>query len=164
MKTYRLLPIFILLLLVCSCKNDLSTPEKFTEQLVEAINDRDTAMFNELFATRADLDETDKIVKGNRNKLYALDDEDKNQILNKLNNKKPESYEDLTNAISKISTFQLNPYDVQTPSRFKVVANMEVEIVTPEGKKKIIRVYRLLKCGTKWKSIRGISVEDFYIN
>ncbi len=164
MKNYFIIPALAALLCACSGKSDLSTPEKFTDQLVAAINDRDTVLFNDLYVKNDDMNELMKKGKSQAPQLTQMEEEAKNRMLQDVVSEQETSYGNLAEDITKISTFQLNLYEIENDEGVSRIRNLEVEIETPEHKKKIIRIPLLVKCGTKWKSFGPITSDDVYLN
>ena len=165
MKICLLLPVLVTLLFACKGKSDLTTPEKFVDQLVAAINDRDTALFNDLYVNKSELEELFK----QRDKKQALspeDQQDRDRMLNDLKIQQQEAYENLTKEISKVSTFQINLYEIDDNNEMGITSihSMDIEIETPDHKKKIISLRQLIKCGDKWKTPSRISVDEAYLN
>lgn len=164
MKKILLLPFLGLLIYACSGKSDLSTPEKFTDQLVAAINDKDTSLFNDLFAHGSDYDEILKTAKFETPGDEQMAQQHKARMLADLVTQQTTSYKAVTDEIKKVATFQLNLYEIEENEGYKMIRNLEIEVETPEHHKKVIRIPMLLQCGTKWKSFGPINPDEQYLN
>jgi len=158
-----LLPLSILLLLVISCsgKADLSTPEKFVDSLILSINNKDTAMFNSLFLDGTDYDYLVKEVK--RKDPSQNFPVEKAMLLSSIREMSKSSYESLTSELTTISTFQLNRFEINEDD-VKSVSGITLEIQTPENHKKQITIRRLILVDKQWKAVAEVGVEETYFN
>lgn len=157
-----LLPLGIVLLLVsCSGKPDLSTPEKFADVVISSINAKDTARFNALFMNEEDFAYVLKhsTEPGKVKRQMAAG---KARFLDEMKAGAALSYEQLTGGISGISTFQLSPFEVETNDAIDLIYGLEIQIETPDHHKKMIRIGRIVHVNKQWKAVAPIDLDEVY--
>lgn len=148
MKFFLLLPL-IVLLIACSGDPDLSTPEQFVDELVTSINEHDTVLLHKLFANEEDLQayQTNNGTK----QLHPIDKSSRKGHLNYLDDKRAESYKELS-AISEITSFKIDPYSTKRFRGQVSINHLTVIVKTPQNEEIPIVIGSLRLCKDKWKA------------
>ena len=157
-----LLPLGIVSLLVsCSGKPDLSTPEKFANAVIGSINAKDSSKFNALFMNDEDFAYVLKhTTEGSSVKRQMA--KGKPRFMDMVRTSATTSYEQIMHEISGISTFQLSPFEVETDNAIRIIYQLEMQIETPDHHKKMIRTGRLVHVDNQWKTVAPIIVGEVY--
>lgn len=157
------IPISLLLLLFsCVTKTDLSTPEKYAQSLINAVNNQDKKQFRELILNEADYEMVIKtMVKTEPQEAQRMVSE-KAAAIQRLNDAAENAFTVINKDVKSISTFQLNNYTTDLVSDFEMIPEMELQIETPEHDKKRILITKLIKVNGLWKSTGDIRLDEVY--
>jgi len=160
MKSLYLLPFLLVAIYSCNTKPNLKTPEKFVDGLISSINSQDSAKFNALYMNEADIDILIKTSKSTD--LISKLQSEKKIILDVIRQSRTESFAAVKEKITAIQTWELSPYEIESENGTERIQNLEFEIETPDGHKKLLVIRELLKIGNQWKATSYINAEELF--
>ena len=107
-----------------------------------------------------DGDDFDQLVKQPANQYHLP--AQKADYLAEVDRLSASEYAAITEAISGISTFQLNPFEKAEGGSHEFIHRIEFEIQTPDHHQKKIVLHELIFVKDHWKAGGGIVIEEIY--
>ena len=160
MKSLYLLPLLLLAAYSCNTKSNLKTPEKFVDALISSINSEDSVKFRALYVTGEDIE---FLIKNSKNTELISRLQSENKIIMNITRQScDESFAAIAGKDISIQTWELSPYETDVDNSIERIRNLEFQIETPDGGKKVVVIREIMKIGDQWKAVSYINVEELY--